>query len=423
MTNQPTGVRRPEVALELAQTAAAARAVAAAHLRVSAHPLEWDAWVDVVAADLERRSTGELRELCASALRSAWSAQLRREIDQHGRVLAKIAGLTLPAARTEAGWRRVLAKVLRDAGHGPDAAITAQLLSTLPGTELVLLVHRIATLQEAGSIDIEFNRAWQGATRKGTVEKEITRLKKAGLPNATRLAWAVIGLESHRHVNLIWHQANKLERVFPDREASDLLAYGWMGLRTALLKYDLDLGFAFSTYACTRITGSIRDGVRAESPVPKRLGTFARKVAAAEAELTQSMGRSPSLEEVSAFLGTEIERLKIVPRLGPEASVDEIMSGAAEHGGVPSWAIDASVSPEAHTEHVMVSEAIEAALGKLEGEEAEAIRLLIMEELHPTAARQLTGATARQMRQRRDRGVEQLREFLSGWDPEITDSR
>lgn len=422
MTNQPTGVRRPEIALDLSRAAAAARAVAEAHRNVSANPIEWGAWVDVIAADLERRSAGELRALVTAALQHAWSAQIRREIDLHAKSLAKVSGLTLPAARTEAGWRRVLGEVLSAAGHGPETAITPALLGSLPGTEQVVLVHRIAALQSAGGVDTVIADAWARSDSRGAVEKEISRLKKAGLTNAARLGWAVIGLESHRHVNLIWHQANKLERVFPDREAADLLAYGWMGLRTALLKYDVDLGFAFSTYACTRITGSIRDGVRAESPVPKRLGTFARKVAAAEAELTQTMGRAPSLEEVSAFLGTEIERLKIVPRLGPEASVDEIMAGAGEHGGIPEWAIDDSASPETRTEQVLVAEAIEAALRKLHGDEAEAVRLLIMEELHPTAARQRTGATARQMRQRRDRGLEQLRDFLAGWDPEITDA-
>jgi len=421
MNTHPTGARRPEIALEIVRAAAAARAVSVAHARISAVSLGWDEWVAVVCAGLEGRSTETPEYLCFDALKREWSAQLRRELDHHARVLAKLSHLTTPAARTEAGLRRALHSELELAGIDTNTKLTPDLLATLPGTEIVVHAHRIVTLQHAPDIEEDITRAWGKATRKGTVEKEVARLNKAGVTNATRLAWAVIGIESHRHVNLIWHQANKLERVFPDRRASDLLAYGWLGLRTALMKYDPDLGFAFSTYACTRITGSIRDGVRAESPVPKRLGTFGRKVAAAEAKLTQTMGRAPTLEEVSRFLGTELERLKMMPRLAPEASVDEIMAGAREHGGVPGWAIDNGVSPEDYAEQQFASAAIKEALKNLDDVDAEAVRLLIMDELHPTDARQITGASARQMRQRRDRGLDQLRDFLAGWDPTLSE--
>ena len=409
------------MALELARAAAASRCVATAHKRVSASPLAWDEWADLVSAALEVRSVGTHREIALEVLNLAWRREIRREIDSHARKLARLTGLPVAASRTEAGWRKALETVLKKEKVGTDRHLSAAVLGELPGTEVVVLVHRIATLQEAGELEVQIARAWDRGTRKAGIEKEVNKQKKAGLESASRLAWAVIGFESHKHTNLIWHQANKLERVFPDREAADLLAYGWMGLRTALAKYDPDLGFAFSTYACTRITGSIRDGVRSESPIPKRLGTFGRKVVAAEAELTQAFGRAPTLAEVSSFLGTELDKLALMPRLAPQASIEEILEGSAAHGGTPAWSVDHEMSTEDRVEHSAVAAAIEDALKHLDGEEAEAVRLLVMEELHPTKARQIAGVSARQMRQRRDRGLEQLREFLAGWDPQISE--
>jgi RNA polymerase sigma factor (sigma-70 family) len=369
---------------------------------------------DAAALALERRAASTHREVILEAvscrLGQAVDASISDALDQ----LQGITRLPRRALRTEAGWR----KALTEAGIADDQ-IDFEALDNLPGTELVVVLHRLVGLLrvDRSILRSELEKMYTKTKRKGSYESTVKRLRTKGI-DAERCGWAVIVFETHSHVNLIWHQANKLERTFPDRAAADLLAFGWLGLRTALRLYDPELGYAFSTYACTRITGSIRDGVRSESPVPKRLGTFGRKVQAAEAELTQTLGRTPTLEEVSTFLGTEKEKLALLPRIAPEGSVEEILDATASSGSTPSWIIDPN-DPADEVERNLTVEAVTRALRQLPSDEAEAVRLLVMEELHPTRAREVTGATARQMRQRRDRGLETLKGFLADWSPEV----
>lgn len=265
----------------------------------------------------------------------------------------------------------------------------------------------------SGTLLEKLSQAWENESSHYTLDEAINQLDMQGW-GGQDLCWAVITFETHRHINLVWHQANKLERSFPDRHASDLFGWGWVGLRTALRNYRPELGFTFSTYACTRIAGTIRDGVRSENPIPKRLTTYARKVAKAEEDLTQSLGRQPSLEEVADHLGEDLDSLAIMPRLAPAASVDEIIAVASEHGSIPNWLVDSEDPAELALASAR-AQAIENAMECLPKDDRDAVRLLVMEALTPTEARMVTGATARQMRQRRERGLAALRATLEDW--------
>jgi RNA polymerase sigma factor for flagellar operon FliA len=174
------------------------------------------------------------------------------------------------------------------------------------------------------------------------------------------------------------------------------------------------LGYALSTYACPRIVGAIRDGVRSENPVPKRLATWQRKVVKAEEDLAQSLGRQPSLEEVASHMGEELEGLSILPRLNPAASIDELVDIASERGGVPRWMVDGTDPADSAVDAARASD-VASALELLPEDQRRAVQLLVMDALSPTEARLETGATARQMRQRKEKALLALRESLSAW--------
>ena len=412
MTTHPSGVRQPELASLLEYILDNLGHLSRKHSEISTAHRPLNVWIDLVSQELEGRASGECHEIVDSYLAKEWQSVLKYEIDQCARSLSLISGISVAACRTVAGWRRCLDGVINN-----DFVFTVNNLRSLPGTERVLLILQIVSLQESGKF-YEENRSWGFGNSVCSLELLVDKYKRKGINNVSRLAWAIVGLESHRHVNLVWHQANKLVRLFADKDARDLLAYGWIGLRTSLYKYDPSLGFKFSTYACTRITGSIRDGVRAESPVPKRLGTFGRKVAAAEAELTHSLGRSPTLEEISKYVGAEVEKLKMLSRITPEASVDEILESTGAKGGTPSWMVD-GLEPSAEVESKFLSDAVLEALSKLPYDDAEAVRLLVMEGVTPSELSRVQGTSSRVLRQRRDRGLNQLREFLDGWSPSL----
>lgn len=272
----------------------------------------------------------------------------------------------------------------------------------------------LGVLLESGGLEAAARASWNQAPRPENLTFDEAVASLAPELPSQELGWALITLESAKHVKLIWQQANKLAATYPNVDSSDMLSWGWLGLRTALRHYNPSLGFRFSTYACTRITGTIRDGVRSEKPIPKRLGTFARKVSAAEEMLTQQLGRTPTLEEVSEHLDADLAQLSLAHRAQPEASLDDIVQSAGSHGYTPHWLVAAADTSDAALA-AMRNDAVEQALARLDPEEAHAVRLLVMEALHPTEARKATGATARQMRQRKERALRKLREELSDW--------
>jgi RNA polymerase sigma factor for flagellar operon FliA len=278
-------------------------------------------------------------------------------------------------------------------------------------------VRRCAKLKKAlalGEARQILEDAWdeKPSTKDITFDEAVINLGMT--VSSSELGWALISLESSKHVKLIWQQANKLANSYPGVDASDMLSWGWIGLRTALRHYNPDLGFRFSTYACTRITGTIRDGVRSEKPVPKRLGTFARKVTAAEEHLTQKLGRTPTLEEVSEHLDVDLAQVELAARAQAEASLDDIVLGASMNGYTPNWLIGGEDTGETALTN-LCRQAVEEALLKLDPEEANAVRLLVMEAVHPTEARKMAGVSARQMRQRKDRALKKLKEELADW--------
>jgi RNA polymerase sigma factor (sigma-70 family) len=270
----------------------------------------------------------------------------------------------------------------------------------------------LARKLESGKVHHEICDAFNSTSISSSLTDLIGAETLAGL-DAERLCGALINRETHHHISLVWHQANKLASSFPNRSAEDLAGWGWQGLRVALRQFDPDRGYAFSTYACTRIMGYMRDGIRSESPIPKRLTTFSHKAARAEELLTQQHGRVPNLQAVADQLGEDITGLTILGRLGPAASLDEMADGGRDQ----STTFVEREDPAEAAVAAMRRSAIDQALERIPEGEAMAVRLLVLEGLEPRDARAKTGVSTRQLRQRRDRGIVLLKAQLTEWDP------
>jgi RNA polymerase sigma factor (sigma-70 family) len=232
--------------------------------------------------------------------------------------------------------------------------------------------------------------------------------------DASALGMALINRESNNHINLVWHQANKLEKIFPNRASSELLSMGWIGLRIGLRLYNPNLGFSFSTYACTRISGTIRDHVRTETSVPKRLTTFNRKVAAVEESLTASLGRVPTLDELANTLNVDISDLSILTRLQIPASIDEITMNSDFRENQLSQLID-NCDPADKTIFNYRTNAINESIDKLDPVDAKVIRLLIFEGVKPSEVESIIGENSRRIRMRKDRALSSIKEDLLSW--------
>lgn len=250
---------------------------------------------------------------------------------------------------------------------------------------------------------------------EGNLDEVIAKFVARGI-DGERVTWDVIGRESLNHEGLIFKECNRLLRTLPNRTVDELRGYGWAGLRTALRKFDVNLGYAFSTYACPRINGAIRDGVRAEMPIPKRLTTFLRKVSAAEEMLTRKLSRTPTYEEITASLQeAEHKVMHLLPRLSPAASIEEM---STNHEGERIREPSCLVEHADPMEEAMISlrdEALHAAIGQLAPELRDAVQLLMFDELSVREAAERVGVEPRRMSQRKAQALEALEAPMRAW--------
>ncbi len=106
------------------------------------------------------------------------------------------------------------------------------------------------------------------------------------------------------HLPLVEH----LARRFKNRGEpyDDLVQVATIGLIKAIDRYDPERGVEFSTFATPTIVGEIKRWFRDKSwavRVPRRLQELRIAIGNASADLTQELGRSPTVSELADHLG------------------------------------------------------------------------------------------------------------------------
>jgi RNA polymerase sigma-B factor len=112
------------------------------------------------------------------------------------------------------------------------------------------------------------------------------------------------------HLPLVEHFARRfLNRGEP---YDDLLQVGTIGLIKAVDRFDLERGVEFSTYATPTIVGEIKRHFRDRGwaiRVPRRLQELRITITTATADLTQELGRSPTVAELAHRVGVAQEEI------------------------------------------------------------------------------------------------------------------
>ncbi len=132
----------------------------------------------------------------------------------------------------------------------------------------------------------------QGYTREDT-KRLFAELRETGDP-ALREALARL------HLPLVEY----LARRFKDRgePLDDLVQVGSVGLLKAIDRFDLERGVEFSTYATPTIVGELKRYFRDKGwavRVPRRLQELSLRMNKLVAQLTQDLGRSPTVLELA----------------------------------------------------------------------------------------------------------------------------
>jgi len=87
----------------------------------------------------------------------------------------------------------------------------------------------------------------------------------------------------------------------------DILSFGTIGLIEAVERFDNDKGVKFETYAISRIRGAIIDALRSLDRLPRSVRQKSKDSAEAILQLTTSLGREPTDQEVATSLGLTLE--------------------------------------------------------------------------------------------------------------------
>ncbi|MDR6833458.1 MULTISPECIES: FliA/WhiG family RNA polymerase sigma factor [unclassified Sphingopyxis] len=115
-------------------------------------------------------------------------------------------------------------------------------------------------------------------------------------------------------------------RVSRTSELDDLIQTGLIALIEASQNYE-ERGFAFATYATTRIRGAMIDQLRREADVGRSAMVAAKRIQATRAALEQQLRRAPAATEMAAALDLSAEDYFALERNathGRSTSLDEL---------------------------------------------------------------------------------------------------
>ena len=173
-----------------------------------------------------------------------------------------------------------------------------------------------------GSDDLAQIRIRSAALFAALAERDLSEVERASLrDDLVRL-----------HLPLVEHFARRfLNRGEP---FDDLLQVGTIGLIKAVDRFDIERGVEFSTYATPTILGEIKRHFRDRGwaiRVPRRLQELRITIAAATAELTQTLGRAPTVKELALEVGVSDE--EIIEGLESANAYSTLSLDAPDSGG------------------------------------------------------------------------------------------
>ncbi|MBI3604673.1 MAG: FliA/WhiG family RNA polymerase sigma factor [Nitrospirae bacterium] len=99
-------------------------------------------------------------------------------------------------------------------------------------------------------------------------------------------------------------------RLPPSMDMDDLVSAGILGLMDAAVKYDSTKEVQFRTYAEFRIRGAMLDEIRRQNWVPRSVHDKMSMLQKTQTDLTHSLGRPPSIEELAGELKMTLEEME-----------------------------------------------------------------------------------------------------------------
>jgi RNA polymerase sigma-B factor len=212
------------------------------------------------------------------------------------------------------------------------------------------------------------------------------------------------------HLPLVEHCARRFRNRGEPFE--DLVQVGTIGLIKSVDRFDTERGVEFSTYATPTILGEIKRYFRDKGwaiRVPRRLQELRMQIAGATAELTQTLGRSPTPRELAEAVGCSVEEIvEGIESSNAYATLSLDASDDGEDGGATTM-LDALGVEDAGLENVEIRESIKPLLDQLEPREKKILLLRFFKNMTQSQIADEIGVSQMHVSRLLNRTLAQLR--------------
>ncbi len=154
-------------------------------------------------------------------------------------------------------------------------------------------------------------------------------------------------------------------------EADDLYQLGCLGFLKAIDGFDFQYGTQFSTYAVPKIAGEIRRFLRDDGAVKvsRTIKEQASTIKSARNQLTNTLGREPTISEISKHTGFSTEEIAIAETA--TAATESIQRQTTEDG----FSLENILTDTESEENLVERISLRQAISKLPEREATVIQL------------------------------------------------
>ena len=218
-------------------------------------------------------------------------------------------------------------------------------------------------------------------------------------------------LRTHNNMvrRIAWHV---FARMSTSVELEDLIQTGLMALIECASSYE-DRGFAFATYASTRVRGAMIDQLRKEARMTRSAMAGRRKLSETRQKLERQLMRPPTAIEMAEALDVNMEAYNemLVNAVPVEAdSVDTLYS---DHD---PWFADDAESADVTIEKDQMRALLAASIADLPEREAMILQLFFVEEMNLEEIGQTLGVGAARVCQIKKSALLKLRANMQGED-------
>lgn len=217
----------------------------------------------------------------------------------------------------------------------------------------------------------------------------------------------------HLHLPLVEHCARRFRNRGEPPE--DLVQVGTIGLIKSIDRFDTARGVEFSTYATPTIIGEIKRYFRDKGwaiRVPRRLQELRLQITATTAELSQSLGRSPTPSELAGRIGCTVEEIIEGLESSNAYATLSLDAGDGSEDGAASM-LDALGGDDENLEHVDIRESLKPLLDGLGAREKRILLLRFFRNMTQTQIADEIGVSQMHVSRLLNRTLDHLRASLA----------